>query len=293
MAKPVQIFSKPWAYARAEKDAPHPPMTQTYVGSGRTSLDNGFPDETMKAPAYGGIPPYGQDMNGILKSITENLCYYSAGGLFEYDSKRDYDAPAIVSHKSKIYRCVAANTALAPIAPGTNSNYWLHIMDETDVKPIMSSFSGMIGWFAGTTAPTDDWLVANGQEVSRTIYKGLFDYFGTLYGEGDGSTTFNLPNLVDRFPMGATSNVGTYVEPGLPNLTGRTYTNMMMKNTFVYEEEGSVFYQGDTRKAERSESGGSVTGSYIGFDASRSNPIYGASDTVQPPAVKLLPCIHV
>ena len=166
-------------------------------------------------------------------------------------------------------------------------------MDETDVTPIMSSFSGMIGWFASTKAPSNDWLVANGQAVSRTTYKGLFNAIGVTYGAGNGSTTFNLPNLVDRFPMGATSNVGTYVEPGLPNLVGRTYTNMMMKDTFVYEEDGSVFYQGDTRSAERSKSGGGVTGSYLGFDASRSNSIYGASDTVQPPAVKLLPCIHV
>lgn len=291
MAKPVQIFSRPWAYARAEKDAPHPPMTQTYVGSGRTSLDNGFPDETMKAPAYGGIPPYGQDMNGILKSITENLCYYSAGGLFEYDNKRDYDAPAIVSHKGKIYRCVAANTALAPIAPGTNSNYWLHIMDETDVKPIMSSFSGMIGWFAGTTAPTDDWLVANGQEVSRTIYKGLFDYFGTLYGEGDGVTTFNLPNLVDRVAWGADVGIGTYVEPGLPNITG---SGGFFERTNPGEKQmKGAFFVDETTKNNLGSNDSDWDNFVLAFDASLSNPIYGASETVQPPAVKLLPCIHV
>ena len=290
MAKPVQIFSKPWAYARAEKDAPHPPMTQTYVGSGRTSLDNGFPDETMKAPAYGGIPPYGQDMNGILKSITENLCYYSAGGLFEYDNKRDYDAPAIVSHKGKIYRCVAANTALAPIAPGTNSNYWLHIMDETDVKPIMSSFSGMIGWFAGTTAPTDDWLVANGQEVSRTIYKGLFDYFGTLYGEGDGVTTFNLPNLVDRVAWGADVGIGTYVEAGLPNITGN---GGFFERTNPGEKQmKGAFFVDETTKNNLGSNDSDWDNFTLAFDASLSNPIYGNSETVQPPAVKLLPCIH-
>ena len=290
MAKPVQIFSKPWAYARAEKDAPHPPMTQTYVGSGRTSLDNGFPDETMKAPAYGGIPPYGQDMNGILKSITENLCYYSAGGLFEYDNKRDYDAPAIVSHKGKIYRCVAANTALAPITPGTNSNYWLHIMDETDVKPIMSSFSGMIGWFAGTTAPTDDWLVANGQEVSRTIYKGLFDYFGTLYGEGDGVTTFNLPNLVDRVAWGADVGIGTYVEAGLPNITGN---GGFFERTNPGEKQmKGAFFVDETTKNNLGSNDSDWDNFTLAFDASLSNPIYGNSETVQPPAVKLLPCIH-
>ena len=288
MAKPVQIFSKPWAYARTEQQAPHPPMTQTYAGSGRTSLDKGFPDETMKAPAYGGIPPYGQDMNGILKSITENLCYYSAGGLFEYDNKRDYDAPAIVSHKGKIYRCVAANTALAPIAPGTNGNYWLHIMDETDVKPIMSSFSAMIGWFASENPPSDDWIVANGQEVSRTIYKGLFDALGTTYGEGDGSTTFNLPNLVDRFPMGADTGVGAYVEAGLPNITGQFGRDDRQAQIVSGAFEAVTGSSRDT-----TAEGGDGRSLAFDFDASRCSPIYGNSETVQPPAVKLLPCIHV
>ena len=294
MAKPKYVFSKPWAYGRPEKEAPYPPQKQNMPGSGRTSIEMGFPDETMLPPAYGGLPPYGQDFNGVFKAITENLSWYSAGGIFEYDANRDYDPPAIVSYLGKIYRCVAPNMAFDPSTPGTDTACWLHIMDESDIKPIMSSFSGMVAWFASQTAPTEDWLIADGRAVSRTIYKGLFNVLGTLYGDGDGKTTFNLPDLIDRVAWGATSSsVGGYLEAGLPNLVGRTYTNMMMKDTFVYEEDGSVFYQGDTRSAERSKSGGGVTGSYLGFDASRSSSIYGNSETVQPPAVKLLPCIHV
>lgn len=52
--------------------------------------------------------------------------------------------------------------------------------------------------------PTVDagWLELNGQEVSREDYANLFIIFGTTYGAGDGSTTFELPDLSDRFPMG-------------------------------------------------------------------------------------------
>ena len=48
--------------------------------------------------------------------------------------------------------------------------------------------------FAGSTAPAL-WLLCSGQAVSRTTYSALFAAIGTIYGVGDGSTTFNLPDL--------------------------------------------------------------------------------------------------
>ena len=52
---------------------------------------------------------------------------------------------------------------------------------------------GIIQWYNKDIIP-DGFLVYEGQEVSRTEYKDLFDVLGTSYGKGDGSTTFNLPN---------------------------------------------------------------------------------------------------
>lgn len=60
---------------------------------------------------------------------------------------------------------------------------------------------GSIKLYAGTTAP-DGYLFCNGQEVSRTTYDELFAVIGTTYGAGDGSTTFNLPNLKGRVAVG-------------------------------------------------------------------------------------------
>lgn len=48
----------------------------------------------------------------------------------------------------------------------------------------------------------EHWLVLNGQAVSRTDYPELFAAYGTLHGAGDGLTTFNLPDLRGRFPVG-------------------------------------------------------------------------------------------
>lgn len=60
---------------------------------------------------------------------------------------------------------------------------------------------GSIKLYGGTTAP-NGYLFAQGQEVSRTTYSELFSVYGTSFGEGDGSTTFNLPNLKGKVVVG-------------------------------------------------------------------------------------------
>jgi microcystin-dependent protein len=66
---------------------------------------------------------------------------------------------------------------------------------------------GAIMPFAGATVPNANWLNCNGAAVSRTTYSALFAYIGTLYGLGDGSTTFNVPNLnVGAFIRGTGGN---------------------------------------------------------------------------------------
>lgn len=65
--------------------------------------------------------------------------------------------------------------------------------------------SGFFGPFAGTAAPTG-WLMCDGSAVSRTTYAALFAAIGTTYGAGDGSTTFNLPDMRQRFPLGKASS---------------------------------------------------------------------------------------
>lgn len=54
-------------------------------------------------------------------------------------------------------------------------------------------------------ANPDGWLLCDGSAVSRTTYAALFAVIGTTYGTGDGSTTFNLPNLAGRTVVGTNS----------------------------------------------------------------------------------------
>jgi len=67
------------------------------------------------------------------------------------------------------------------------------------------NLTGFIQMFAGSTAPTG-WLICDGSAVSRTTYADLYAVIGTTYGTGDGSTTFNLPNLKGKVVVGQDSN---------------------------------------------------------------------------------------
>lgn len=64
---------------------------------------------------------------------------------------------------------------------------------------------GSMQLWSSQSMPSTKWLLCNGQAVSRTTYASLFARIGTIYGSGDSSTTFNLPNFTDRVPIGAGS----------------------------------------------------------------------------------------
>jgi microcystin-dependent protein len=67
--------------------------------------------------------------------------------------------------------------------------------------------SGSILMFAGSTAP-DNWLLCDGTAVSRATYNKLFQAIGTTWGAGNGTTTFNLPDMRGAAPAGVGISVG-------------------------------------------------------------------------------------
>ena len=143
------------------------------------------------------------------------------------------------------------------------------------------SVAGCIQAYAGNTLP-NGWLLCDGSAVSRTDYVDLFTAIGTLYGEGDGSTTFNLPNLTDRVIWGNGTS-GTVKSAGLPNITGLIYDNYGGPSA-----SGSGAFLWISASTNKDLYGaGNVKFSNVDFDASRSNAIYGNSTTVQPPALTM------
>jgi len=143
---------------------------------------------------------------------------------------------------------------------------------------------GTIIWSAAASVPAG-YLLCNGSAVGRATYPELFAAIGTTFGSGDGSTTFNLPNLIDKFIEGG-NTAGTEYQAGLPNITG----TVSIHGYGISGGSGSfsVRNSGTTVPTHTY----SATGyTYADLNASRSSSIYGASTTVQPPAVTALPCI--
>jgi microcystin-dependent protein len=77
-----------------------------------------------------------------------------------------------------------------------------------DYNTVLGVPAGCVMPYAGATAP-DGWLLCHGQAVSRTTYADLFGAIGTAYGPGDGSTTFNLPDMRGRVAAGRDDMGGT------------------------------------------------------------------------------------
>lgn len=138
---------------------------------------------------------------------------------------------------------------------------------------------GSVTAFASNSTP-DGYLLCDGRAVSRTKYADLFAKIGTTYGAGNGSTTFNLPNLVNRFVEGSNAS-GQYMEAGLPNITGKTGGSGV--NSDSPAATGAFYKYGTGLGVDDHD----YDNHMVAFDASRSNAIYGKSNTVQPEALKM------
>jgi microcystin-dependent protein len=154
--------------------------------------------------------------------------------------------------------------------------------------------SGAVMAFAMNSAPTG-WLAANGAAVSRTTYSNLFSTIGTTYGAGDGSTTFNLPNLSGIFVRGSGSQTiggvsysrsfSTNENDALQNITG---TVGEFDAAFGTTVNTGAFTTTQTTKT----TGGGGSGKYLtaDFDASR---VARTSTETRPANIALLYCIKI
>lgn len=74
-------------------------------------------------------------------------------------------------------------------------------LDVLEAGATSNNPTGAIIWYAGSSAPSG-YLLCYGQAVSRTTYSALFAVVSTTYGSGDGSTTFNVPDVRGRVALG-------------------------------------------------------------------------------------------
>lgn len=223
--------------------------------------------------------PFEEDMNALFYAITKQLAYIFQEGIPEYDPNTEYSQNALARGvgSNVIYSSLVAENLGNDLS---DSNYWTPFITGGTLagyeigKPEITLSNNLL--------PNEIWL--EGQAVSRTLYSNLFNIYGTTYGKGDGANTFNLPDFRNRAIWG--SNSFGYLNAGLPNITGTTATSNDLNN-YPHVFTGAFYwaYNDTSARCANDQDGRSVA--RIGFNAQNSNPIYGASNTVQPPAIKV------
>lgn len=171
-----------------------------------------------------------------------------------------------------------------PIANGgTGATTAKQARANLEVEPIGTIFA-----FAGNDIPSG-YLPCNGSAISRETYADLFAVIGTTYGSGDGSTTFNLPNLNNNSFLEGSDTVGTVKGAGLPNIKSKIKDIWFGASKSVDGAFNFINNPGYTNIGD---------GTYLfycmnmAFNAGNSNSVYSDNvNTVQPKSVTVKFCI--
>lgn len=168
-------------------------IPETTSTPGAASLDQGFPPLTMTAPAAGGIPPFGQDMNGILFQATGGLSALQAGQFETFDSGY---ASAIGGY---------ANGAILAMTDGTGA--WLSIAANNSNDPDADGFAG--NWVPICTTGLKFVTGVTGGSTTLTAaqYKKATLIFG---GTLTSNATIILPTIPGQQWLAVNSCVGAF-----------------------------------------------------------------------------------
>lgn len=156
---------------------------------------------------------------------------------------------------------------------------------------------GAVLAYAGATAP-QGYLLCQGQAVSKSEYAELYLVIGDLYSNAETAEGFfNVPDLRDKFAQGANGNLGELIEAGLPNITGsfgnwnqwvgRRYGDGAFSARDDGPADGFTVKGTDHRTGATFNASNGETKTDGTLKTSDEHHVYGASDTVQPPAVAI------
>ena len=197
---------------------------------------------------------------------------------------------------------------IAPTLPGAAWFHWVSqtlgcaiqgnglTIDQTKTDQLLSAMKnlgkaivpiGTVVFYLGTTIP-DGYLLCNGASLSRTEFPELFAVLGTKCGSVD-SAHFNLPDTHHRFLEGTTtiSEVGSYIAAGLPNSRGGS---PYIHTTNVTAGSGAISWDiqdGDNILQTYTQPNQKACAN-ISLNLQTGNALFGASNTNQPSAIRVL-----
>ena len=109
----------------------------------------------------------------------------------------------------------------------THTQYNNLRLDVIDAHKTSAPIGSIIMWAGSDANVPDGWALCNGSAISRATYADLYTLTGNTFGAGDGSTTFNLPDMRDRFVVGAGS---TYSRNGKGGAVSNTISTAQLPN---------------------------------------------------------------
>ncbi len=141
--------------------------------------------------------PFLEDMNALIYVLCYQLAYVLQDGIPEWQNATSYYIGSIV-------RDAGTSDLYSSLSDDNLDNAFWHYIPQGNPAGTMLAYGG-------SSAPAG-YLLCDGAAVSRTTYANLFNVIGTGYGSGNGTTTFNVPDLRGRVPAG--QNAGTFTPLG-------------------------------------------------------------------------------
>lgn len=268
-----------------------------------TTYSQGWSDAILDDKA-----PYLEEMNAVQYGLSYQLAYILQEGAFEYDAETEYSATSLVKvingNKLELYHSLQDNNIGNPI---TNPTYW--------EKVKLSDGGRFVGEIVASPLPlTEAGLhLLDGALLSKDgIYDDFVDYIASIYNsslncfttEASWQSTVSQYGSCGKFVYNATNNtvrlpkltnilqptndismLGDIIPAGLPNITG----TVAFSGTDNWANYSGAFANSyTTAGAGRSHNSGQNASQLVmQLNASRSNNIYGNSQTVQPQAVRV------
>jgi len=132
----------------------------------------------------------------------------AALGANTFTGLQTLDSTGVAFPTTTVTDVIDSDTMTGAAATNLSTSEAIKAYVDTQIAAISGIDSGTVAWYAANSPPTG-WLECDGAAVSRTTYADLFAVTGTTFGVGDGSTTFNLPDLRGEFIRGWDNGKGT------------------------------------------------------------------------------------
>lgn len=269
--------------------------------------EKGWSEATVSKNRY----PALQERNGIDKVITQQLAYMFQEGIPEWNAETEYSSTGLVKsldgNKIKLYRSLKDGNVGHLVS---EPNWWEEVnlggsglevcdigmslfVDETkglrrrlngqivainqNTQGFLTRLKKIVALYPSLLTTEENWQAAKTLSAFGQVGKFVFNYAE----DEETVESVRLPAVINIQGLLDLQNLGMTVQAGLPNIEGTVYYG----HGYLANAYGA-FYRGNPGNLPRTTDGRVETDYNLIFDASRSNPIYGGSDTVQEEAIQ-------